>query len=547
MQTICFIVNVLNSEDLNGLLDNLNLLHIPNGFECEVSLIENAKNKSCAFEEGRVNSNAKYKIYLDTNTRIRQLNFLYEYIDIFQKNSDVGVIDVAGNTVFPADTQYIFTSKRVGKIVVDNSTELRGEDFSEPFKEVVTVDGWLMATQYDIPWCGDVYTGDGYIAASQSIEYKKQGYKCVVVNQQEPWVVTMQKTDGCNDADKDIFLSKYSNDIYPKVLIIITTYNRPGYLQEALKSAMNQTYKNLEIVISDDSTNDDTEKIIGKYLEQDSRVKYYRQKGFSGRDNFIWCLRYVKQTDAEYINWLMDDDVIYENKIERMLKYYFEYESVSLVTSYRDIIDDNGDICEPGEAVKRIYDEDTVLVGEEAGKQMLINHWNYIGEFSTVLLRKSLLNEKYIFGWIDEKDFMLGLPDVSTWLQLLEKGNLAYISDALSATRVHSGQGQQNTAGYKWCLLHWLREIMYAKENNKYLDEYESYAALLKWLEYYISYMRIMLDTDLEETAELKGILVRAIDMLNNGLLNETGNIIPNYTFTEDDILTKDLPLTIES
>ena len=52
-------------------------------------------------------------------------------------------------------------------------------------------------------------------------------------------------------------MKKYS----PLVSVIIPTFNNPKYFKLALESALNQTYKNIEVVISDSSTNDDTEKL----------------------------------------------------------------------------------------------------------------------------------------------------------------------------------------------------------------------------------------------------------------------------------------------
>ena len=50
------------------------------------------------------------------------------------------------------------------------------------------------------------------------------------------------------------------NSHLPKVSILIPAYNRPHYLELALKSALNQTYENIEIIISDDSTNDEVKQ-----------------------------------------------------------------------------------------------------------------------------------------------------------------------------------------------------------------------------------------------------------------------------------------------
>ncbi len=62
----------------------------------------------------------------------------------------------------------------------------------------------------------------------------------------------------------------------PLVSILIPMYNRPQYFQMAWQSAINQTYKHFEIVIADDSTNDETMTMIQPYLSQYPFIRYYK-------------------------------------------------------------------------------------------------------------------------------------------------------------------------------------------------------------------------------------------------------------------------------
>ncbi len=63
--------------------------------------------------------------------------------------------------------------------------------------------------------------------------------------------------------------------------MLIPTYNRPEYFKEALESVINQTYRNIEIIIGDDSTNDETENLIKEnYLNNYDNIKYYHNRKF---------------------------------------------------------------------------------------------------------------------------------------------------------------------------------------------------------------------------------------------------------------------------
>ena len=93
----------------------------------------------------------------------------------------------------------------------------------------------------------------------------------------------------------------------PLVSVGIPTYNRPKSLIRTLNSILHQTYKNLEIIISDNcSTNADVEKIVMKLCSKDSRIKYFRQKkNMEAAYNF----NFVKNnSNGKYFMWLADDD-----------------------------------------------------------------------------------------------------------------------------------------------------------------------------------------------------------------------------------------------
>ncbi|WP_142310588.1 glycosyltransferase family 2 protein, partial [Bacillus wiedmannii] len=65
-----------------------------------------------------------------------------------------------------------------------------------------------------------------------------------------------------------------NNSHLPKVSILIPAYNKPHYLELALKSALNQTYENIEIIISDDSTNGEVQAMIQPYLSEYKCITY---------------------------------------------------------------------------------------------------------------------------------------------------------------------------------------------------------------------------------------------------------------------------------
>jgi glycosyltransferase involved in cell wall biosynthesis len=138
----------------------------------------------------------------------------------------------------------------------------------------------------------------------------------------------------------------------PKVSVVIPTYNRPHLIERAIQSVLKQTYQNFEIIIIDDSSNDETEKVI-KGLN-DGRIKYIRnkiRKGNPGAKN-----QGVKESsqDSKYIAFLDDDDEYLPLFLEKMIEVLEKNDEIAAATSWAELRDWNGkkikdDPCESKE------------------------------------------------------------------------------------------------------------------------------------------------------------------------------------------------------
>lgn len=121
------------------------------------------------------------------------------------------------------------------------------------------------------------------------------------------------------------------------VSVIIPTYNRAQLLPEAIESVQVQTHTNLEIIVVDDCSSDNTEEVVRELMKDDSRIKYYR---LSKKGNANVARNYgVEKSRGEYLSFLDSDDVYMPEKI-----------GVQLM----DMLEDEYDfvICQAGE-----YDE----------------------------------------------------------------------------------------------------------------------------------------------------------------------------------------------
>ena len=116
---------------------------------------------------------------------------------------------------------------------------------------------------------------------------------------------------------------------YPLFTVMIPTKNRESYLYHTLKTCLNQDYPNLEIIIADDASTDNTVQMVKEFADQYPFVKLFTQTESLGmRDNFEFALKQVK---PGYLIALGGDDGLLPNGISEMYKIITEYK-VDLLT-----------------------------------------------------------------------------------------------------------------------------------------------------------------------------------------------------------------------
>lgn len=121
----------------------------------------------------------------------------------------------------------------------------------------------------------------------------------------------------------------------PLVSIIIPTYNRAWTIGITIQSALNQTYKNTEIIIVDDGSNDNTRNIV---MEFGSRISYFFKEnaGCSSARNFG-----INKSKGKYVAFLDSDDFWYENKLEKQVYFLETHKNFSVCITDIEFVDSN--------------------------------------------------------------------------------------------------------------------------------------------------------------------------------------------------------------
>ena len=130
----------------------------------------------------------------------------------------------------------------------------------------------------------------------------------------------------------------YNNNIFnPLVSIVIPVYNGANYVAEAIESALKQSYKNIEIIVVNDGSTDNTEKIVKKYGDK-IRYFYKENGGVASALNFG-----IKNMKGEYFSWLSHDDIYYPNKIERQIEELKNIDKDNILYSGFELINDKSE------------------------------------------------------------------------------------------------------------------------------------------------------------------------------------------------------------
>ena len=123
-------------------------------------------------------------------------------------------------------------------------------------------------------------------------------------------------------------MSPINFDIQPEVSIILCTYNRAKYLSQCIDSVIDQTFKNWELLVVDDGSNDQTFEIVNPYLQKTQNIRYLKHKNLK--------LAYSKNVGIQasfssYITFLDSDDTYAANHIESRFNYLKSHPEIDLI------------------------------------------------------------------------------------------------------------------------------------------------------------------------------------------------------------------------
>lgn len=213
---------------------------------------------------------------------------------------------------------------------------------------------------------------------------------------------------------------------HPKVSIIIPVYNGSNYLAEAIDSALAQTYKNIEVIVVNDGSNDNgkTEAIAKSYKD---KIRYFYKP--NGGVSTALNLGIEKMT-GEYFSWLSHDDLYFPDKIESQIKFISRAKERKRIVLF-------GDYDLVNEESKTFKKVKIKKFSSSKIKLELIQSCPIHG--CTMLIPKALFLR---VGLFDEK--LKTSQDYDLWFKMANHAKFIYMNKRLVKSRIHSEQGTRS-------------------------------------------------------------------------------------------------------
>lgn len=240
----------------------------------------------------------------------------------------------------------------------------------------------------------------------------------------------------------------YKADEKPLVSIIMPCYNHAKYVQQSIRSVLNQTYQKIELIILNDGSRDDTHERISE-LEEKCKNRFF---------NFIYINKEnegltktlnkgLLLSKGKYVSLLASDDLIANVKIELLVEEFEKLDEIyAVLCGDVNFIDDNEQKLYFDKAGNRHYDNNEIAsvsdyiryygnnfnfdFDKTYGTYRMLIQFNHICDLATMIRREAILD----VGMYDEN---VGLEDVDMWFKLAKKYRMKYVDHLLGLYRYH--------------------------------------------------------------------------------------------------------------
>ena len=223
---------------------------------------------------------------------------------------------------------------------------------------------------------------------------------------------------------------------YPLVSICIPVYNGAKFVRALLNCLQRNTYPNIEIIISDDDSKDETVSLLCAGKLPNCRI--FTHPRFGLVPNWNYC---ITQAKGKYIKFLFQDDIIEPDCIAKMVYLAEQDEEIGLVFSKRNLIYEQPIDIKFVAGMKELHKHWTNIQPIQSGLTLLQDPkfftppYNEIGEPTNVLIRRDVFDRVGLFDPCFKQ-----LCDLEMWFRIMANYKIAFVDETLASFQIHSNQ-----------------------------------------------------------------------------------------------------------
>lgn len=226
------------------------------------------------------------------------------------------------------------------------------------------------------------------------------------------------------------------------VSVIMPMYNAQKYIQKTIESVQRQTYQNWEIIVMDDCSTDESQRIVQMMAAEDERIHYYcngSNEGVAQTRNHA-----MDKASGRYLAFLDSDDLWGPEKLERQLQLLSE-KDCAFTYAGCDVIDENGNSIQKQRHVPEHITYEELL-------------WGNVIPCLTVLIDRTKVKPFYMPK--------IGHEDYATWLSIFQEIGEAYGMDEVLA---HYRVNRNSVSGHKLRTIKWTWNIYHNHQKINWL------------------------------------------------------------------------------
>jgi glycosyltransferase involved in cell wall biosynthesis len=208
----------------------------------------------------------------------------------------------------------------------------------------------------------------------------------------------------------------------PLVSVIMPTYNRGALIGKSIESVLSQTYRELELIVIDNFSADDTEHVVQAYAGRDARVRYIK----CANHGLVAASRNagMRAATGTYLAFLDSDDLWLPEKLQKQVEFLERRTDVFLVYS-KFFVSRNGKMAGVGPRTRR-------MARGRVFEQLFVSD-NMIGSL-TVMMRRADDASAYYFRTDRE---LYAVEDYDLWLRIARRETLDFIDEPLAIYTIH--------------------------------------------------------------------------------------------------------------